>query len=330
MRITRDALLKFAKSTVEQRTRYNRHVMCVYLTGSLLQDEPLLGGAADIDLIFIHDIDPAQPREILPLTDTIHLDIAHLPQSMFLQPRSLRTNAWFGSYLVQGPLLLHENQHWFEYTQASVFAGFNTPDNRMRRARPLAEAARQGWWNLRAGSAGNPSSLYAYLRALEQAANAIACLSGPPLTERRFMLNFPERAEAVDKPGLSQGLIDLYGGEPPEADGWQGWLDAWETDVTTAGEAEGAPARLHPIRRRYYRGAIEALAGDHPEAALWILLQTWTLAACQMEQPSQGWQALTQALHLRLEDIEQRLSALDAYLDVVEETLDQWAQRNGI
>ncbi len=221
MRITRDALLKFARSTVEQRTRYNRHVVCVYLTGSLLDEEPLLGGAADIDLIFIHDIDPDKPREILPLTDTIHLDIAHLSQTQFLQPRSLRTDAWVGSYLVHGPMLLHENQHWFEYTQAAVFAGFNTPEYRLRRARPLAEDARQIWWNLRTGgenAAPGPAAVQGYLRALEQAANAVACLSGPPLTERRFMLQFPDRAAAVDKPGLAQGLVDLYSAQLLEPD----------------------------------------------------------------------------------------------------------------
>ena len=333
MRITRDTLLNLARSTVEQRTRYNRHVMCAYLTGSLLHDEPLLGGAADIDLIFIHDIDPAQPREIVPLTDTIHLDIAHLPQSLFLQPRSLRSNAWVGSYLVQNPLLLHENQHWFEYTQASVFAGFNNPDNRMRRARPLAEAARQAWWGLHTGmeaASSAPSCVSAYLRALEQAANAVASLTGPPLTERRFMLQFPERVEALDKPGLSQGLVDLFSGDPFTPDNWPGWLDAWEIDVAAVGEAEGAPARLHPARRHYYRGAMEALSGEHPEAALWMLLRTWTLASCRQEQPSKSWQALAQALQLGPDDFEQRLKSMDAYLDEVEETLDQWAAQNGV
>ncbi len=329
MQITREALLKFARSTVDQRTRYNRHVMCVYLTGSLLQDEPLLGGAADIDLVFIHDIDPAQPREIQPLTDTIHLDIAHLPQSLFLQPRSLRSNAWVGSYLVQNPLLLHETQHWFEYTQASVFAGFNNPENRLRRARPLVEDARQTWWNLRSGGASGPAAVQAYLRALEQAANAVASLSGPPLTERRFMLQFAERAELVGKPGLAQGLVDLFLGEREPGD-WQSALQAWQADLTAVGEAEGAPARLHPIRRRYYQGALEGLGGEHNAAAAWVLLRTWTLATCHLQQPSQGWQDLIQALQLGPNDLDERLDALDAYLDAVEETLDQWGQKNGI
>ncbi len=330
MRITRDALLKFARTTVDQRTRYNRHVMCVYLTGSLLDEEPLLGGAADIDLVFIHDIDPAQPREIQPLTDTIHLDIAHLSQSLFLQPRSLRSSAWLGSYLVQGPMLLHENQHWFEFTQAAVFAGFNTPEYRLRRARPLAEEARQAWFNLRTAAQPGPAAVHAYLHALEQAANAVACLSGPPLTERRFMLQFPERAAAIDKPGLSQGLVDLYSRETLDPDVLAGWLDAWGVDFTAAGETESAPARLHPARKRYYRGAIESLSSDQPEASLWLLLRTWTLSACTLAQPSQGWQALAQALQLGPDDLSQRLEALDAYLDVVEETLDQWGEQNGV
>lgn len=334
MRITREALLKLARSTVEQRTRYNRRLICAYLTGSLLTEEPLLGGATDIDLVFVHDSEPAQPREIQAVTDEIHLDIAHLPRSLFAQPRRLRTDPWVGSYLVNTPLVLHESQHWFEYTQAVVAAQFNSPENRLLRARPLEEDARQAWWRLHTGSQQHgPAALHAYLKALEQAANAIACLSGPPLPERRFQLLFPQRAEAIQHPGLAQGLVDLYVGQAPvEPDCWQGWLDAWEADFIAAAQAgESVPARLHPARLRYYRGAVEALAGDdYSAAALWILLRTWTLSACRLPQPSQGWQALVQALRLGPEHFTERLGALDAYLDHVEEMLDAWAQEYGI
>jgi hypothetical protein len=46
MRITRDLLLKAARDSAAQRLRADRRLVCIFLTGSLLQKDPLLGGAA--------------------------------------------------------------------------------------------------------------------------------------------------------------------------------------------------------------------------------------------------------------------------------------------
>jgi len=77
MRITREALMKVVRDTVTQRLRTDRSIVSIYLTGSLLEEEYLLGGAADIDLVIVHNDYPGPEREIVPLTDTVHLDIAH-------------------------------------------------------------------------------------------------------------------------------------------------------------------------------------------------------------------------------------------------------------
>ena len=90
MRLTREALLKIARDTAAQKVRISRRILCIYLTGSLLTPDPFLGGTTDIDLIFIHDSEPIQPREIVRLTDEIHLDIGHYDQAVFHQPRHLR------------------------------------------------------------------------------------------------------------------------------------------------------------------------------------------------------------------------------------------------
>ena len=145
MRITRDTLLKAAKTFVQQQTYRDRDIVCVYLSGSLIDDLPLLGGTADIDLFFIHDEAPRQPREIIQLTPDIHLDLAHHDQSIYNQPRELRLDPWIGSYLIKDPIVLYATQHWFEFTQATVFSKFAQPENVMRRAIPFAENARQTW-----------------------------------------------------------------------------------------------------------------------------------------------------------------------------------------
>ena len=59
MRLTRETLIKIARDTAEQRVQISRRIICIYLVGSVLSDSPLLGGTTDIDLIIIHDSEPA-------------------------------------------------------------------------------------------------------------------------------------------------------------------------------------------------------------------------------------------------------------------------------
>ena len=73
--------------------------------------------------------------------------------------------------------------------------------------------------------------------------------------------------------------------------------------------------------------------GEQPLAVLWPLLNTWTLAVSCLPPDSQGkaaWVDVCSRLELLFEAFVMRISALDAYLDLVEETLDEWAQRNGV
>jgi hypothetical protein len=334
MRITRDSLRKIAANIASERTRYNRHLVTIYMTGSILDEDPLLGGTTDVDLIFIHDSEPPFKREIIPVTDDVHIDIGHLPQSLFLQPRALRGEAWLGSFLCCSPVLLHDTQHWFEFTQASVCAQFHQPENALRRARPLAEKARQSWMNLYSESKASwPKVVLSYLNILRKAANSIACLNGPPLTERRFMLQYPERAELAGQPELAHTLAALYTGESLADEDWQVWLQSWEKDYLTAAQQEHSAARLHPSRKNYYRKAAAAMwEAGQKQAAVWPILNTWTdaVAATTADQPDNEWTNAVQQLGLGTQDLSGRLEAVDHYLDQVEETLDGWAEEHGV
>ena len=334
MRITRDTLLKLARNTVAERTYQDRRLVCIYLTGSLLMDEPLLGGTTDIDLIFVHDVSPAQKREVVRATKEIHLDITHYDQFLFQQPRHLRLDPWIGSFLCKDPICLHDIGHWFEFTQAGVYAQFKRPENVIQRAQPFAAQARQIWFQLQDHpTETNPQALWSYLKALERAANSIAMLVDTPLTERRFLLQFPARAEALERPGLSAGLADLFTGDSLTEETWQTWLEQWGTCLKAASKLENVPPRLTSPRVSYYRSAIETLHNDHPEAALWILLRTWVQSLlCLQENPvnMESWQEVIRTLNLDEVHFPDRIKALDAYLDIVEETLDVWAQSNGV
>ncbi len=41
MRITRDNLIKIAHDAANQRVKISRRIICIYLTGSCLTDDPL-------------------------------------------------------------------------------------------------------------------------------------------------------------------------------------------------------------------------------------------------------------------------------------------------
>lgn len=335
MRITREKLYKFAKTYVNQQLMMKRRPVCIYLTGSLLEEDPFLGGATDIDLIYVHDFEQPVKREIIQVTDAVHLDIAHLSQDVFHQPRQLRTDSWLGSYLCYNPRVLHDTQHWFEFTQASVCAQFDLPGNIIERARPMAETARQIWMTLSGSrSSTDTQNTLSYLQALELAANAIACLSGPPLTERRFLLHFPKRAQAIDRPGLAAGLIDLIlASEDQLEKDLPEFVESWKAGLVAAGKTTNCPPHLQPPRLQYYSRAVEALWEQLPAAALWIILRTWTAAACLLGPASPVAQTCDETLrqfNLAGDQIETRLDTLDAYLDNVEEVLDQWAEKMGL
>lgn len=334
MRITRELLLKIAQEIAAQQIRKHKQLVCIYLTGSLLTDKPLLGQTTDVDLFVIHSGEPPQPREVFPFTDEIHIDIAHLSQRVFHQPRNLRVHPWLTPFLCGNPIILYDIQHWFEFTQAGACAQPNRPDYILQRARTLAEDARTLWFNLKTNSYEKESErLLVYLKSIKQSANAIVTLTSNPLTERRFLLQYPGRTKALGRPGLAAGLVDLIMSQPVSDEIWDSWLVHWEDVIDTISDQENYPQRLNPCRKRYYLNAASVLRNDHPEAALWPILRSWTLAVSLLPEENsfyENWRAACKILELGDANFAENLKSLDGYLDVVEETLDIWAEKNGL
>jgi hypothetical protein len=332
MRITRQTLLKIARDTVDQRAHSDRDILSIYLHGALLGDDPLLGGTADIDLVFIHDDGVLVEREIKRLTDEVHLDIAHHDRRDYRQTRKLRLHPWMGPTIFRCKIL-YDPQHFMDFTQASVGGQFNRPDYTLSRARAQAEHARQMWFSLEALEARPEiDDVQLYFRAIEHAANAVASLSGPPLTERRFLLDFPKRADAIGRPGLYPGLLGLLGGPKVDAGALADWLKSWESAYRAIPPAD-VPPRLHPDRHAYYRRAFEKiLAGEGPYDVLWPLLNTWVDAVALLPAEAAArrvWEEAFERLGTLGPEFPQRVAALDAYLDMVEEAVEEWARRSG-
>jgi predicted nucleotidyltransferase len=331
MRINRETLIRIAKDTVAQRVRQERSILCAYLCGSLLEDEYLIGGTGDIDLVFVHIQAPETPREIVRLTDDVHLDIAHHAQKEYLHVREVRNHPWMGPTLFSCKPF-YDPQHFLDFTQASVRGQFNRPEIVIGRVRQQAEHARQIWQDFSIlQSDPGPQEIVRYLRSVEHAANAVALLTGSPLTERRFLLQFPDRAQQLGQPGLYGGLLTLVGAPFSNAETWRSWLEEWRRVFTNP----CFNPRLHPARQDYYLKACDALLqGAVPQAALWPLLRTWSLAeAGSQNQGTAGgeaWRSAMEQLHLVGPAFRSQVDALDVFLDLVEETIETWAETNSL
>lgn len=334
MRVTRESLIRIAKETVQERTYNDKNFVAAYLTGSLLTGDPFLGGVTDIDLVLVTANTPPMTREIVGLTPDFHLDISYRAKADYAPPRELRVNPWLG-YEIYDPMLLYESQHFFEFTQAAVRAGFefHEPALVLQRCRTLLDHGRKIWFDLMdIGEDSGPKDVAKYLKSLYHAVNVIAELNGPPLPERRLLLMFPSLAEQAERPGLSIGLLGLLGASDLEASTLENWLPAWESDFKSAFETGKADPRIHTARLNYYKKCFQAmLGGDEPNVMLWPLFNSWTRAIVVLpEDDIDAWQAARTRLGLSGAGFVERVEGLDHYLDEIDILLDEIAEANGL
>jgi len=325
-------LLKIANDTVEKYLSDNRSIMAIYLQGSLLGDGPLIGNTADIDLFFIHSKEISFEREIIRVSDEVHLDISHHSHMLYRQPHELRVHPWLGP-AIYGCKIMYDPQHFIDFVQASVRGQFNNPENVLSRVRRQAEHAREMWVSFNSNPhSPDPQDASLYLHALEHSANAVSGLSGQNLTERRFLLDLPHRAEAVRKSGLYPGFLGLLGAPNVDSGIMRSWLPEWR-NAYCALPVNTVPLRLHPHRLLYYQRALDVILNSPtPHDALWPLWNTWTHAICALpvETPYRStWQKAGEQLGLLGDSFAGKIEGLDAYLDQVEELLDAWARENG-
>ncbi len=329
MRITRDMLLKLAQDFTQKRLVPDRNVTAVFLVGSVRPEDAPLPPVLDIDLLVIYNGEPPRTREIVKLSNEIHLDVTYENAKDYAQPRELRGDPWRG-WMMWDPLLLHQKGRFFEYTQSIVRAQFDDPENLLKRCRAFSVPAREAWNEMIFNpEAATPNRI---LSAAANAANALATLSGPPLPERNLCFGFPARAEAVGLPEMSGKLFSIITGSL-DVNLIEEALPHWEASFAAAAQFP-TDLRIHAARLAYYKSAIETqLGGEMPAAAFWPLLSTWALSIRGRLPPPEGesaWQHFLAKIELDSSGAGQRLEALDTFLDVVEETLERVAVESGL
>lgn len=336
MRVTRESLIRIAKETAQERAFNDSSIIAAYLTGSLVSPEidPMLGGTADIDIIFVHTEEPKQRREFIKLTPDFHVDISHRAKAEFKRPRELRVDPWLG-WEMYDPMLLYERERFFEFVQAGLRAGFefNAPAPALQRSRLLLTQGRRLWRDLlEVSETIMPKEVLLYMDAIFQAVNAVAELSGPPLQERHLMLEFAPRAETAQRPGLNAALTDLLGTSNLDSAHIAEWIPAWKLAFEAATHKKRVDPRIHPARLNYYEKAIHAiLGGEMSHAALWPLLHTWSLAVDVLSPDHlDPWRSACDQLGFNPSRFEEHVEGLDHYLDEVEILLDELAAQHGL
>ncbi|MBI5962146.1 MAG: hypothetical protein HY863_01620 [Chloroflexi bacterium] len=333
MRVTRESLLRIAKETAQERAYNDPEIIAAYLTGSLLNVDPMLGGTADIDIVFVYKNKPQQVREFVKLTPDFHLDISRRTKDEFKSPRELRSDPWLG-YEMYDPILLYEREKFFDFVQASLRAGFDfeQPPLMLQRCRKLLSHGRQIWMDLTEVDSAGPKEVRKYMKSLYHVVNAVAELSGPPIQERRLLLEFPARAGAAGKPELTATAFHLVGANNVNADKLKTWVSDWKYAFKLASENANVDIRIQTTRANYYEKAIIAmLEGEIPLAALWPLFHTWTLSADVLDGDHlKFWQSAAGDLGLLGAGFAERVDGLDHFIDDVEIILDEVAKENGL
>ena len=329
MRINQEMLIKIAKDHVAQRERKEKDLIAVYLTGSVTEGEPLLGGTTDIDMVFVHKEEPSVKREVIRVTYEISLDIEHHHQSYYTYHRRLRKNPWFGHHLCKHQNILLDKDHWLEFLHASVSSGFDKPENVYARAEQFSVKAREQWFDL-----DDPQEvpwgewIALYFQSVGTAANAIACLEGPVLTIRRFISEFSRRVELMDQLALIGELSRLLGNQEFDQEKFEKWRPVWESALEKANQQADCPANIKKVRKAYFLQSVDVLAENNAlHAVLWPMLETWQQAVSVLEKDQEAlknWFEFLRELNFEQDQKERLLKDLDHFIDQGEHILEDY------
>lgn len=324
MRITTEKLLDLALKEAESRSG----IVSGYVIGSTANGDPLVGGTADIDLVLIHEYEPIVPREIIPLSHEVHLDVAHHSKRLYEQPRDLRVDPWLGPAMCE-PVFLYDPSHFFEWAQASVRGQFHRSDYAHARAAAFLDRARESLSGLEVERLW----LNGWLRALLEAANAVASLDGFPASGRRVMPQLKDKLTALGHPEIYGHFLRLLGVEHFEDTLVDEWVEAWMIDFEAASELSAHP-ELAEVRRDYYLGGYRSMIEDASAVeVLWQLLSTWDQAVhvlASEDDNRPGWDQVLDTLQLSTDHAREREAELEDFMDQVEGVLDHWAEGVGV
>lgn len=333
MRLTRERLLNLTNSYLTKMVRRNPNVVCIYLTGSMLQEDPFINGTTDVDLVVVHNRPEDLPRKIVPITDEATLDIHYFQQSYFNPMRKIRKDPWLGSGMCFDPIQLYGKGHWFEFTQASIESAFFQPEYVLHRSRVFFAQAYESWRALRFDkSMSEARYILNYLRTIESICNSVAALSQHPLTDRRILKDFKAACDAVEIPDVVPLMNQLLIGETDPKPYFEYFSAPWKYYLEFFGNSElvNSIPKYHIYRLKYYTAAVETYWEEHLISALWIMLKTWSVTVEWLNlHGNEYYTTLLRTIEIGRAFSAQREEQLGKFIDAVDVAIEKWGDEHG-
>jgi hypothetical protein len=318
VRVSRQKLIDLALREVEERANSD-HLLSAYLIGSVTTGAPILGGTADVDLVFIHDSDVPFEREFVPLSSDFHLDIVHHASELYNRPTELRVDPWLGPTMCE-PMFLYDPLHFFERAQAGVRGQFHRADFVHQRASAFLEQSREMSHSL------EDDWIKMYTQVLLEAANALVTLAGFPVAGRRLSMILEARLSEMDFESFHSRFLAMLGADELKPEQLDVWIANWQAVIDAASAYD---ERFLEVRSKYHRMGFQSLIEEgYPQAILWNLIRTWNSAIRALaftgneEQFRQPWKEFLGALKLDRSHREKRSTDLEQYLDDIEGVIE--------
>lgn len=322
MRVTREILIDLAREEAERRGQIE-DVLSGYLIGSVASGDPIIGGSADIDLVLIHRFEPARIREIVPLSNDIHLDITHHSSEVYGYPPDLRIDPWIGPSMCE-PIFLYDPDHFFERAQAGVRGQFYRSDHTHTRSLAFLNRAREAKPDITT----NPAWVTQYLTSAMEAANALATLGGFPIAGRSMSILLKSRLLELEFEDSWIEFQSLFGGNELQEELIAGWIDAWEAAFDAVSHHD---LMFNPVRKNYYlKSFLSFIDMGNAKEIVWSLVTTWGNAIKILHEVGEdgqfynGWESALEHFRLSPDDRAARDNDLENFLDHVEEVLEGW------
>lgn len=322
MRITREKLIDLAREEAERRGQ-TENVLSGYLIGSVVSGDPMIGGSADIDLVLIHQEQPIQNREIVPLSHDIHLDITHHACELYQHPPELRVEPWLGPSMCE-PIFLYDPEHFFERAQAGVRGQFFRSDHAYTRSMAFLNRARR----MKPVIDSEPGWVTKYMQSALEAANALASLGGFPIAGRRITILLRSRLLELDFEQNWREFEDLLGSSTLRENLIPEWIDLWEEAFDAASQYDPI---YGPVRKNYFlKSFLSFIDTGIQQEIFWFLIFTWSSAIEILHAANEDnsylvhWESALDHLKLSPDHRINRSNQLEDFLDHVEGILDEW------
>lgn len=329
MKITRDILVDLSNELVEKRFKKDSKVEAIFLVGSVRPEEAILDQACDVDLLILHNGEIPRERELVKISNEYHFDLFFEETAHYNNPKELRTDGWRG-WAMWDPMLIHQNNRFFEYTQSVLRSQFDDPKNIIGRVKYFLQKAR-GRWNVFENYPEkiNPRE---YLKAVFDAGNAFACLNQHPFTKRRFLSEFYSLATTLEQDDLVPMLFSCISNSK-QPDLISGHMEEWEKSFVEATKAYSTYT-IHPNRLNYFKSSINSqLKSDFPLSAFWPFAFTWAYIGEEHAESkiiASNWKKISSEIGFDTPSLLKKNTLLDSYLERVEEIVEQVSEDYGI